>query len=1577
MKQELGVGHREAGTTTRDGTTLRNLAAKVVDDLRNDRNSQSLRESASGWNHAFVSAIRDYKDRFRDSPDLRSALEIVSDQLYGKDIHWALELIQNAEDAGARQITFEFDREKVRVTNNGSPFTAADVWGICSVGQSRKKNKIGFFGIGFKSVHEITHFPEIWSGPYAFRLEDKIYPSPLQSDDPQDHDGALFILPVRSDRRSQVEGMIDRLTSPDLLHLLLTLDSIASLEVIDRIGDRSGLFYRERTAQDPDGHWDEYRIGGTWPGFEAQTWRRYRFETAGVPEGLSRQGREVTPGESSQVVLARPADGEVRESQLHCFLPVDVPSELRWLVQADFDPTPGRERLRENAWNEWLFGEVGRAIADAVFREVRDNNLPWSLVPLQREIRDELQMIACSTAVARLRSLQLFRTERGWRQPSRAAWPTHAELRNIVRETDLTAIGTDASYLRPWLLPVPPLEHQRSVDVLTELGTVSVGCEHLLELLGEPDEQFYRGDRSGDWWLTALDVLRRHATAGQRESLRGIACIPVQGPRKRLRPSPEVAMEGYLVAFSRTNNLQDLRAFFADSDVFLVDSRVAPRAPQTRRKNPQETDSVRDLVRDFLLGEPFHVARDAGPYHVVRDLVLPRMAAFAKLTRLHKDHIDSLSRMLEYARQKWPTYVAEYKKNRRNSATEAEIASELSNRLHVVARVRKDASSVKRAVPITSTYLPSSLLGFEGMDVVLKGFPGVATMDSVHEKTLPPVSTRGSRRAQVPAVADFCRMLGGHAGPRVLRAGLQRKPYYVFEAETPWVDWSLISKHEGWRKRDKRLKDDWVCPDLDSFVERWESFGAKEKRRRGRALWGAVQEAWEKLVGTTRAQLNYFYRDWKPTEFEAFSTWIGKLSLMEWVEAGDGTLRRPTELVMDTPSNRLVLANQRGGWVGWPDPIPDAVLAIGVRAEPPSDAAIETLRELHKGTLQASEQDTLKIARACYELLSNALSSADSGAERDRLEKAFRKELSLKRRDDGLIFAPPRLGQCGQSWWPYNRVLREDKAVGTTGPHLGYLGARYKKASALWSALGVERDLTPGLVVRVIDDLSRLQGSVETQVRERYGQLVTDLNKRLAAADERLAGTVPALTDNDWEPADTTFWTRRREVERAFGTRINWWRPGPYDPSTLRHAAAYLGVREIGSADLDGSLTETWRGISGERIGEPARSRWLQAVRTWPGMLRADGYDVGSIPAEVLGSLMRLEPEQALEITGKLTFTAPFGAELEATAEPRVLVRLEEGVFLAQDEDLLFSRDAAEALAAFLPVGSLHAGYVLAGLLAEARHDPASLDEQSRKYEWTRTMPPAISPEPVVEEEDTLEVTVERHTNSKPPKQHQDPGSEPALRPTPQYLADVRQHVAANIERLMPDGSREAPSSSPGRRVPQGLRPPRTGEGDAGAGPRTSPGERYSNIDIENAAAGFVAEYEWQRGGYELKRQRSGVGADYISMLGGRIDRFIEIKSSRGNKGSLDMTRIERLAAMRPDIGPKYWIYVVEHLGDEQDPTVTAVWNPVEDPDLPKEPKGAIVVKGWRASKCQWSLKFAREKSVADGADGSSDVSSV
>src|ERR1700740_744583 len=48
-------------------------------------------------------------------------------QLYSERTHFIFELIQNAEDAGATELTFELFEDRLELRHDGRPFTEADV----------------------------------------------------------------------------------------------------------------------------------------------------------------------------------------------------------------------------------------------------------------------------------------------------------------------------------------------------------------------------------------------------------------------------------------------------------------------------------------------------------------------------------------------------------------------------------------------------------------------------------------------------------------------------------------------------------------------------------------------------------------------------------------------------------------------------------------------------------------------------------------------------------------------------------------------------------------------------------------------------------------------------------------------------------------------------------------------------------------------------------------------------------------------------------------------------------------------------------------------------------------------------------------------------------------------------------------------------------------------------------------------------------------------------------------------------------------------------------------------------------
>uniref|UniRef100_A0A8C2JT10 Wu:fj29h11 n=1 Tax=Cyprinus carpio TaxID=7962 RepID=A0A8C2JT10_CYPCA len=112
---------------------------------------------------------------------LGRSLERLSTELYSKDTHFVLELIQNADDncyPDGREhpaLAFVVERDCITILNNECGFEENNVRAICDVGRSTKgKHKYGYIGqkgIGFKSVFKVTDCPEIHSNGFHIRFD--------------------------------------------------------------------------------------------------------------------------------------------------------------------------------------------------------------------------------------------------------------------------------------------------------------------------------------------------------------------------------------------------------------------------------------------------------------------------------------------------------------------------------------------------------------------------------------------------------------------------------------------------------------------------------------------------------------------------------------------------------------------------------------------------------------------------------------------------------------------------------------------------------------------------------------------------------------------------------------------------------------------------------------------------------------------------------------------------------------------------------------------------------------------------------------------------------------------------------------------------------------------------------------------------------------------------------------------------------------------------------------------------------------------------------------------------------------
>ncbi len=377
-----------------------------------------------------------------------NAERLLADRVYADPGHFFFELLQNADDAGARRWSVTIEPARIVVRHDGAPFSFLDLVGVLSIGQTTKRvDQIGFFGVGFKSVYEVSERPRVRSGPFEFEIAHVSIPralAPADDEAPASPGETVLVLPLAPGRR----------LDPDALHARAaalpaeTLMTLAHVRALSVEGEARSAWRREdevagvgavvtlhrdgarrRSAEAGEAGGEEER--GTPGDGDADFARVVRSEPSEGREPTERGADDETrryrtlarmlrfsgerePGKAreSEVRVAvaldeRGAPAPVRGPTLYAFLPTAERSGLRVVVHARFDVTLDRERLElGSAWNAALLAEAGDALGElvaALSGEGADvlpalsapDELTASMSPLAERLRARLTDVAC------------------------------------------------------------------------------------------------------------------------------------------------------------------------------------------------------------------------------------------------------------------------------------------------------------------------------------------------------------------------------------------------------------------------------------------------------------------------------------------------------------------------------------------------------------------------------------------------------------------------------------------------------------------------------------------------------------------------------------------------------------------------------------------------------------------------------------------------------------------------------------------------------------------------------------------------------------------------------------------------------------------------------------------------------------------------------------------------------------------------------------------------------------------------------------------------------------------------------
>jgi hypothetical protein len=457
---------------------------------------------------AIVTSINDRNSKWLNNP-LSQAIVGALPRIFPGGTLILYELLQNAADAGARKTIFNLTNGCLEFLHDGDPFTENDVDAIAFVNLSFKPAEtIGFMGLGFKSVYEVSSRPEIHSHPYYFFFDANqkggaLLPIFLQEDDKEalpEGFTTLIRLPLKSEFHVQLESELRRFDGRLLLYIGGRLREIKT--PYDGFTLNSG--------QEKDGirklnllH-DNTKEKKTFVIFHQDF---IPSERAVLEFAQTRNtDAERYSGRTQRVSIAV----ETREGTplldkiglLHVFLPTSISLPFPFDVQGNFLVDASRQQLRHTTgpWNSEHLGKVGALLVDLLRyaktqRSYGNDNWTsfYDLIPLWDEVAksssifsQNAQNVNCPSAASSFKELM---TKEGlvpavgktgectFVKPDQATC-VEPKLEMIFQPTDLTNVF-DVS---PLLVDLS----ERAKAALRPLISSKIGVNELIERLKLP-----------------------------------------------------------------------------------------------------------------------------------------------------------------------------------------------------------------------------------------------------------------------------------------------------------------------------------------------------------------------------------------------------------------------------------------------------------------------------------------------------------------------------------------------------------------------------------------------------------------------------------------------------------------------------------------------------------------------------------------------------------------------------------------------------------------------------------------------------------------------------------------------------------------------------------------------------------------------------------------------------------------------------------------------------------------------------------------------------------------------------------
>ena len=299
---------------------------------------------------------------------------------YPESAHFVYELLQNADDANATEVSIILKPNRLIFKHNGTRHfnltpqgekPQGDINAITGIGFSNKEygedsatNKIGKFGVGFKAVFQYTDTPEIYDDVFKFKIEDIIVPTLLEYDNPDRREGeTLFVFPFKQDNIKQsfdqIKQRLQELSNP-LIFLNNLTKIIWRIDYTEESKGKEFAYTKELTEQ---------------KGFDNDiTLQRYNLAEPNSTKHIFLFSRKMKIDGTQHKIYAGfyydVAQQKLitdKKQNIYCFFPTQESFDTCFISHAPFLLTDNRQTLKpdENI-NTTLIGALASLATDAV-----------------------------------------------------------------------------------------------------------------------------------------------------------------------------------------------------------------------------------------------------------------------------------------------------------------------------------------------------------------------------------------------------------------------------------------------------------------------------------------------------------------------------------------------------------------------------------------------------------------------------------------------------------------------------------------------------------------------------------------------------------------------------------------------------------------------------------------------------------------------------------------------------------------------------------------------------------------------------------------------------------------------------------------------------------------------------------------------------------------------------------------------------------------------------------------------------------------------------------------------------------